>query len=649
MTEPLTKHPNSAEKYTVILWFVILSVLSGVAAYYRMFTEFNFYDDEGTMILLVKQYLGGMTLYGRIGNTYGPVYYFYNWAVRTLSRTPVTHDTVRMSSLIPWLLTALVSAWIVFLLTDSLLLASATHLLTCLTLSTFFHNEPGHPQELCILLLVCLAASGIAASIPRWRLPGIILLGVLPAALLLVKINIGTFAFLAVSLALLLYSPKTMLSRLASIAVGAACVVLPVDLMKTRLDDHGARLYVVLVTVSVMSALLILFRVPRKPYFRFRDSWTAFAFFAITLVGIILVMKLHGVSMYVLLKALVLDSLRFVNQRPWYVAIPLSGRWLVWSMVSLAAAVLFSRRAGQKFRTEYNLLYLKLALALLTIVALFLRVPPFGLASSEFAHLPGLFTFIPPSFALVPPFCWLVLYGRPENDIDSYAFPRTLLCMLTILQTLYAFPIAGSQLGFIQVMPIIVIMICLGDCLPLLRKRFPIISPSILRVASSMLLLCLALSYIAIAMSKRERYNMLPALQLPGAGRIHLPPKQARNYEWLVQNLDDHCDIFVGLPELPSLHIWSRKDPLYGLENADWMISASDEEQIAAAATLSQHPNACAIYNPDIVSFWNRTNQDFSSLPLVHYLNENFKVVGTTGQYSFLVHSERNLAVESNP
>jgi hypothetical protein len=477
-----------------------------------------------------------------------------------------------------------------------------------------------------------------------------ILLGVLPAALLLVKINIGTFAFLAVSLALLSHSPKTTLSGLASIAVGAACVVLPVDLMKTRLDDHGARLYVVLVTVSVISALLILFRVPRKPCFRFRDSWTAFAFFAITLVGIILVMKVDGVSMYAMLQALVLDSSRiYVSQRSFYAAIPLSARWLVWSMVSLAAAVLFSQPAAQRFRTEYTLLYLKLALALLTIVALFLRVPSFGLASSEFAHLPGLFTFIPPSFALVPPFCWLVLYGRPENDIDSYAFPRTLLCMMTILQTLYAFPAAGSQLGFIQVLPIIVIMICLGDCLPLLRKRLSIISPSIVRVASSMLLVCLALSYIAIALSNREHYNRLPALQLPGAGRIHLPPKQARDYEWLVQNLDDHCDVFVDLPGLPSLHIWSRKDPLYGLEIDDWMISASDEEQIGAAATLSQHPNACAIYNPDIVSFWNRTHQDLDSLPLVRYLNENFKVVGTTGQFSFLVHSERNLTVESNP
>ena len=44
-------------------------------------------------MVTVKQYLGGMKLYNQISVPYsGPVYYFYNWALRTLSATPVTHD-----------------------------------------------------------------------------------------------------------------------------------------------------------------------------------------------------------------------------------------------------------------------------------------------------------------------------------------------------------------------------------------------------------------------------------------------------------------------------------------------------------------------------------------------------------------------------
>jgi hypothetical protein len=87
-------------------------------------------------------------------------------------------------------------------LTRSLLLASFTHVLTFLGLS-FFRNEPGHPQELCILLMMALVASGIASALPRSRLPSMFCLGALPAALLLIKVNIGVFMILAVALAVL--------------------------------------------------------------------------------------------------------------------------------------------------------------------------------------------------------------------------------------------------------------------------------------------------------------------------------------------------------------------------------------------------------------------------------------------------------------
>src|SRR5450432_2698268 len=92
-----------------------------------MFTGFSPYDDEGSLMLSVKQYLGGMRLYEEVFSVYGPVYYFYNAVVRTLTSTPVTHDVTRISSLFPWLSCTLLSAWITLRLTKSLLLAAITH------------------------------------------------------------------------------------------------------------------------------------------------------------------------------------------------------------------------------------------------------------------------------------------------------------------------------------------------------------------------------------------------------------------------------------------------------------------------------------------------------------------------------------------
>jgi hypothetical protein len=74
--------------------------LAGIAAYYWMFTGFSAWDDEGTLLLTVRQFRGGMKLYDQIKG-YGPVCYFYNWILRVASGSLTTHDTVRMSSVIP--------------------------------------------------------------------------------------------------------------------------------------------------------------------------------------------------------------------------------------------------------------------------------------------------------------------------------------------------------------------------------------------------------------------------------------------------------------------------------------------------------------------------------------------------------------------
>jgi hypothetical protein len=177
----------------------------------------------------------------------------------------------------------------------------------------------------------------------------------------------------------------------------------------------------------------------------------------------------------------------------------------------------------------------------------------------------------------------------------------------------------------------------------------PDIPRALIRAATAVLLLGVAATYLVIAGNERKYYDSLSSLQLRGAGRIHLPAGQAEDYHWLVRNLDDHCDVFVGVPELPSLHIWTEKDPLPSMDMDAWMLTASNQQQIAVSAILSEHPNACAIYNQDLLGFWGQDQRKLDSLPLVRYLRENFKVVGATGQFSLLVRNQRNLTVVSAP
>jgi len=611
--------------------------VSGVSAYYHAFSGFAIWDDEGTGLVTVKQYLAGIKLYSQPSLPYGPVYYFYNWAVRTVSRTPETHDVVRISSLLPWLLTAFVAAWIVFRMTSSLAFASVAHLSTFLLLWICFYDEAGHPQELCILLLVSLVAAGVLASTPRWRFPGVILLGILPAALLLVKINIGVFAILATSLAVLAHSPKTKLTQLAFYASAAASLLLPVVLMKAHLSDWPTPIFAVLVGVSMIAALLVLVRTPRARCFTFFDSIAAFGAFVLSFVVVIAILKIQGVLLNNAVHALLLDILGpLVIHSVWYVPLPfmVERTWYVWIIGGMLFAGYFSWSVSEQ--RGKDLAGLKLLLVLMTMVDLLHKISKLSLL-----------VIVPDFFFLIPPLCWLLLYGNSDEDGGSYSFARTLLGVLAILQMLYAYPIAGSQVRFVEVLPFIVLLICVSDVQAWLGKGLGPPSAIVLRALGPVALVCVAVVYLVIARSERNAYNALPSLQIPGAGRIHLQDEQAREYRWLVGQLDSHCDVFVGLPEVPSLHIWTGKDLLSGMYMGDWMIAMSDEQQLAASALLSQHPNACAVYNKELVDFWDHPHHDVTSLPLVRYLSQNFKVAGTAGRFALLVHNKRELSIES--
>ncbi len=149
------------------IYFLLLSLPVAVGSYYSIFNGFpTSYDDEGMLMMSVKQYLAGFKLYDQIFSGYGPVYYFYNWLIRFVTDTAVTNDTTRMTSAVVWVLCPLIGAWIVFRYSRSLPLAAVAHVLVFRHLAVF-RLAPGHPQELCVLLFTGLAATSLLADRPR--------------------------------------------------------------------------------------------------------------------------------------------------------------------------------------------------------------------------------------------------------------------------------------------------------------------------------------------------------------------------------------------------------------------------------------------------------------------------------------------------
>src|SRR6266498_3962735 len=108
---------------------VFITVCSAVTAYDRAFVGLGFDDDEGAMMMTVRQLLEGNALYDGIASPYGPVYYFYQWCAHALTGLPVTHDSVRFVSIAFWVAAALMVFLLIYRATGSLVLAAMTHFL----------------------------------------------------------------------------------------------------------------------------------------------------------------------------------------------------------------------------------------------------------------------------------------------------------------------------------------------------------------------------------------------------------------------------------------------------------------------------------------------------------------------------------------
>lgn len=637
MTSDGKHNPSLPSAAKTALWFAILTIPAAIAAYYRIFSGFAEWDDEGTLMMTVRQYLNGARLYEEIYSGYGPVYYFYNSLLRSVVGIALNHNAVRITSAAVVVACSLLGAWMVLRLTRSLAAASVAHILVFRAL-VFFGNEPGHPQELCMLLLLGLAASGMPSKL-RTRQLALAAGGALAAALLLIKINIGIFAILAIALALLVQTPHLWFWRAMKWAAGAGALLLPFALMRAHLNDPAAQAYCFVITASIAGLLAAAAGLADVDPPSWRECTAAAAGFAVTFGLVLLGLVWQGVPFGATLNMLVLENIRInVNQRFWYTAVELGRVWIAWALAGLGASIVVSRALLRGDGNVYRIL------------------APFQILFGGAGLLISLFV---PTLLLgfVTPFCWLLLCHRAvASPWQSHA--RILLCATTVLQTLYAYPIAGSQTYFLRVLLMLVAVILLFDGLHYLpRTERPALAIRRFgRPASAVTLALCALAYPLFAYRAKRLYASLTPLDMPGAERIHVEKEEAEDYRWLVDHLRQHCDTFVGLPGIPSLYFWTGKPspgmvhrPPGTLNYDNWMYTFSSGQQEAIVDDLSRHPNACAVYHPSGVDFWNRGKLDVRGWPLANYILTQFKTIGRTGDYQFMIRNERQLELPSGP
>ena len=173
----------------------------GVLAFAYLFTTFVAWDDEGYFLIAFRDYLSGRVLYDHVFSMYGPFTFWTAAVVARFSPGNITHDVFRWSLLFVWIAIAAVMGATVWRWTKRSSLALVIFLLIGSNLKGLAKGV-GHPQSWIILaaaLLLYVGIDWVSAPEKKWQA---FLTGALVAIIILCKINLGVFAFLAIALAL---------------------------------------------------------------------------------------------------------------------------------------------------------------------------------------------------------------------------------------------------------------------------------------------------------------------------------------------------------------------------------------------------------------------------------------------------------------
>jgi hypothetical protein len=630
---------HAARLAPVAIPFGVVLLLSALAAYWSLFSQFHYYDDTGFDTYSIRLFAQGHVLYNEVFTPYGPfVYELWGGLLAVLGR-PLTTDSAFLSTWVVWVATSLLIGVTAKRLTGRLSLGIVAQVLSFAVL-TVSVNEPVTPDLLvtsmqALLVVVC------AFGLRRWPEHSLAAVGALVGALLLSKINSGAFALVAVSYAAIATLPR--LRRVAILRWGScAALVLAGPLLMSR-DLSWSGRYALLGAAGGLALALAGWYTDPAADDELREDesswWTAnllrgLGYSVVAILGVIFIL---GTSPGAMFETLIVDGARQRLEDPFPAVLAPGVVW--WALAGVLGALLIR---GPLARRGHRYAWLSLAGAAGRILA------GFAIWSSLVGAWP--FSIAPNAeFALALPLAWVAAIPCGRDDASTATrFLRLLVPALAIMNALFAYPVAGSQVGYGSVLFVLCGAVCVADGLYdldmlLVDMRVSATVAFAVRASAAILTATLALlwtiAFVVAPMGEyRTTYREERALPFAGATRLHLEPKVVSVFTGLIADARTHCRTLISMPGMASLNLWSGLPAPDGLSGGVWWKALLPAQLTTALTDAEAAPGLCEIRNQTEIKAWDG-NRPLPQIPLVHFLERDFAPLASFG-FSGIGHYE---------
>ncbi len=603
-----------------------LAAVLALAGFWLLFSTFLIYDDEGYVLLSLKNFSLYGHLYDRVYTQYGPFVYLLYDALHRVFGFGFSNTAGRWITLINWLGAAAVCATLVARQTRSVLWTAFT-LAGVFTYLWVMINEPVHPGGLLALLVALGAWAGSEAWTAGRYERFAVTVASIGAALTFTKINVGVFFLGAAFVWLAVNTTPPRAARTLAWLAAAGCAALPFGLMRTLFAEPWVRLFALVFSGGALAALLAA-RVVARPVVTAR-VWTWFAGALLAASALIAAGTLaRGTSLRGLVDGVVFEPMK--HPGVYFFAM----NWRIGTgLLALASLALASGAMRAGWQTEAWFRQFAAA-ARLAAGAVFLCTP---------------LQIIPTSLA-----AWGMCYGVtlawlfvvPLRDDDRHAPVRAWVALVLVFEFLHAFPVAGTQVNWGTFLWVPLLALGLHDAAPVWQgwlgrwSRCASIAGTIFIVAVTVTMPW------QLGKIGRSHYTSNQPLGVAGAENIRPSNDIVYAVRIMCENLRAHADLLFSFPGLYSANLWTGL-PTPTLANAThWFSLLSPAQQQEIIGRLAESPRAALLVQRDVLDYLAKTGFATTG-PLHDWLMANFEKAFALDGYELWLQRGRRIAAFS--